>query len=149
MARSKLTNNYGASIDFNFMPVFRNRKYSQISSGGVRTILSVNLYIARIKYILKNGAHLPSTLLLDTPGQNIGRYARKDSNESENLSDPSIYEEIYQQIKEIKDLSEDMNYQIIVVDNDLPNCLDESDFNLVKRFDKSNSDYEKGLINDA
>ncbi|MDD9156970.1 AAA family ATPase [Aliivibrio sp. S4TY2] len=148
--QSKLTNNYGASIDSKFMPIFRGRKYSHISSGGVRTILSVNLYLARLRYILENGAYLPTTLLLDTPGQNIGRYARlldMDKNE-ENLSDPSIYEGIYMQLKAISELANGNPYQIIVVDNDLPNCLDEDNYNLVKRFDKSDSQYEKGLIND-
>ncbi|MEZ9806909.1 hypothetical protein A9263_05660 [Vibrio cyclitrophicus] len=149
MNQSKLTNNYGATIDSKFMPKFRDRKYSEISSGGVRTILSVNTYIARLRYTIKSGAYLPSTLMLDTPGQNIGRYARLNNEDTDNISDPSIYEEIYQQIKQIKQIKQDIKYQIIVVDNDLPNCLQHSEYNLVKRFDKSNPDYEKGLINDA
>ncbi|MEZ9495827.1 hypothetical protein AB4170_26195, partial [Vibrio splendidus] len=149
MNQSKLTNNYGATIDSKFMPKFRNRRYSEISSGGVRTILSVNTYIARLRYTIKSGAYLPSTLMLDTPGQNIGRYARLNNKDTDNISDPSIYEEIYQQIKQIRQIKNDIKYQIIVVDNDLPNCLKPSEYNLVKRFDKSNPDYEKGLINDA
>jgi len=150
MDQSKLTNNYGAMIDNKFMPMFRDRKYTHISSGGVRTILSVNLYLARLRYILESGAYLPATLMLDTPGQNIGRYARvsEEKPNEENLSDPSIYEGIYMQLQRIKELANNTPYQILVVDNDLPNCLKKSDFNLVKRFDKTNPKYEKGLIND-
>ncbi|MFW1017619.1 AAA family ATPase [Vibrio parahaemolyticus] len=151
MKKSKLTNNYGSGIDKKFMPVFRDRNYEHISSGGVRTILSVNLYLSRLRYILKKGAFLPRTLMLDTPGQNIGRYARKSESETdkENLSDPSIYEGIYSQLKSMSSLSNGEKYQILVVDNDLPNCLSQSDYHLVKRFDKTDSNYDKGLINDA
>lgn len=149
---SKLTNNYGSRIDMKFMPVFRDRPYDHISSGGVRTILSVYLYLSRLSYIIKNGAYLPTTLMLDTPGQNIGRYARKAKNgerDEDNISDPSIYEEIYKKIMNISSIAENKKYQILIVDNDLPTCLEKQEYHLVKRFDKSNPAYEKGLINDA
>lgn len=150
MKHSKLSNNYDSSIDNKFLPTFRSRPYSKISSGGVRTIMSVNLYLSRLRYLLKKGGNLPTFLMLDTPGQNIGRYARAKDLE-DNLSDPTIYEEIYKQIVNVKDISErnDKKFQIIIVDNDLANCLSEKDYHLVKRFDKSNSQYEKGLIYDA
>ncbi|WP_395949695.1 hypothetical protein ACFWHB_06330 [Aeromonas mytilicola subsp. aquatica] len=149
---SKLTNNYGSKIDRKFMPIFRDRQYDHISSGGVRTILSVYLYLSRLSYVIKNGAYLPATLMLDTPGQNIGRYARKGKDEErddDNISDPSIYEEIYKKIMDISNVAKDKKYQIIIVDNDLPTCLEKQEYHLVKRFDKSNPIYEKGLINDA
>lgn len=150
MRHSKLSNNYGSSIDAKFLPIFRDRAYNKISSGGVRTIMSVNLYLSRLRYLLKNGGNLPTFLMLDTPGQNIGRYARVLDNDDD-LSDPAIYEEIYKQIIDIEKISEkkDKNYQIIIVDNDLANCLEKDHYNLVKRFDKSDANYEKGLIFDA
>jgi prefoldin subunit 5 len=150
MRHSKLSNNYGSSVDGKFLPMFRGRPYSSISSGGVRTIMSVNLYLSRLRYLLKNGGNLPTFLMLDTPGQNIGRYARVKDCE-DNLSDPAIYEEIYKQVIEVKNLAEQKskNYQIIIVDNDLANCLQVGDYNLVKRFDKSDHQFEKGLIFDA
>lgn len=150
MSHSKLSNNYGSSVNKKFMPIFRDRQYSKISSGGVRTIMSVNLYLSRLRYLIKKGGNLPTFLMLDTPGQNIGRYARATDSEG-NLSDPAIYEEIYKQIIEVKKLSDmhDKVYQIIVVDNDLANCLRNDDYHLVKRFDKSDMQYEKGLIFDA
>lgn len=150
MKHSKLSNNYDSSVDNKFLPRFRNRPYSSISSGGVRTIMSVNLYLSRLRYLLKNGGNLPTFLMLDTPGQNIGRYARAKDSE-DNLSDPAIYEEIYEQVINVQKLSEkhSKNYQIIIVDNDLANCLVSEDYNLVKRFAKSDDNYEKGLIFDA
>jgi hypothetical protein len=148
MKDSKLTDFYGAKIDNKFMPTFRDRPYTKMSSGGVRTLMSVNLYISRLNYLMDNGGYLPTTLLLDTPGQNIGRYAREDITEN-NLSDPSIYEQIYQSLKDLKIKSNGNHYQIIVVDNDLANCLNEDDYHLVKRFDKTEVYGEKGLINDA
>jgi DNA repair ATPase RecN len=150
MRHSKLLNNYGSSVDSKFLPKFRGREYSAISSGGVRTIMSVNLYLARLSYLIKKGGNLPTFLMLDTPGQNIGRYARAKDNE-DNLSDPAIYEEIYKQVIKLEELSKkhSKNYQIIVVDNDLANCLEDDNYNLVKRFDKSDQRFEKGLIFDA
>jgi len=148
MKNSNLTNFYGATIDNKFMPTFRGRTYNNMSSGGVRTLMSVNLYISRLNYLMENGGYLSTTLLLDTPGQNIGRYAREDLSEN-NLSDPSIYEQIYKSLKELKIKSNGGHYQIIVVDNDLANCLDKDDYHLVKRFDKTEQHGEKGLINDA
>ena len=150
MSKSKLSNNYGASIDKRFLPEFRERPYSKISSGGVRTIMSVNLFISRLRFLIKYGGHLPTTLMLDTPGQNIGRYARA-SNEEEDLSDPAIYEEIYKQIIQIKELADKhrKKHQIIVVDNDLAISLNKEDFHLVKRFDKSDPNFEDGFIFDA
>ena len=41
------------------------------------------------------------------------------------------------------------SYQIIVVDNDLATSLNEDDYFLVKRFDKTEKYGEKGLISDA
>jgi len=147
--KSKLTNNYGVDISNKFMPIFRNREYNRISSGGVRTILSVSLYLSRLIYLINNGGYLPTLLLIDTPGQNIGRYAR--GRDTDDLSDPSIYEQIYLNFLQIQKLASEKNkkFQVIVVDNDLPNCLNNAQYHLVKRFDKSNIQYEKGLINDA
>jgi len=150
MKKSKLSNNYGSDIDNNFLPIFRERLYSNISSGGVRTIMSVNLYISRLIYLIKNGGNLPTFLMMDTPGQNIGRYVR-DQEIEDDLSDPAIYEEIYEQIVKVGEYANKYNkkYQMILVDNDLANCLNSSNYHLVKRFDKSNSEFEKGLIFDA
>jgi hypothetical protein len=147
MRESKLTRAYGSSIDNKFMPMFRKRSYSKNSSGGVRTLMSVYLYIARLKYLLKNGGYLPTTLLLDTPGQNIGKYAREGDDSS--LSDPAVYEQIYKALIDLNEENSEENYQIIVVDNDLATCLNKSDYFLVKRFDKTEMHGEKGLINNA
>jgi hypothetical protein len=148
MDSSKLTRIYGSSIDKKFMPNFRERSYSKISSGGVRTLMSVYLYISRLKYLLENGGYLPTTLLLDTPGQNIGKYSREDGDDS-SLSDPAIYEQIYKSMVDFNEIALKDSYQIIVVDNDLATSLNEDDYFLVKRFDKTEKHGEKGLISDA
>ena len=148
MDSSKLTRIYGSSIDKKFMPNFRERTYSKISSGGVRTLMSVYLYISRLKYLLENGGYLPTTLLLDTPGQNIGKYSREDGDDS-SLSNPAIYEQIYKSMVDLNEIALKESYQIIVVDNDLATSLNEDDYFLVKRFDKTEKHGEKGLISDA
>ena len=148
MGSSKLTRIYGSSIDKKFMPNFRERTYSKISSGGVRTLMSVYLYISRLKYLLENGGYLPTTLLLDTPGQNIGKYSREDGDDS-SLSDPAIYEQIYKSMVDLDETASKDSYQIIVVDNDLATSLNEDDYFLVKRFDKTEKHGDKGLISDA
>jgi NAD-dependent SIR2 family protein deacetylase len=147
MNDSKLTRIYGSSIDKKFMPNFRERSYSKNSSGGVRTLMSVYLYISRLKFLLQNGGYLPTTLLLDTPGQNIGKYAREG--EESSVSDPAIYEQIYKGIVELSILTSKEDYQIIVVDNDLATSLNQDDYFLVKRFDKTEKHGEKGLISNA
>jgi hypothetical protein len=147
MNDSKLTRIYGSSIDKKFMPNFRTRSYSKNSSGGVRTLMSVYLYISRLKFLLQNGGYLPTTLLLDTPGQNIGKYAREG--EESSVSDPAIYEQIYKAIVDLSILTSKEDYQIIVVDNDLSTSLTQNDYFLVKRFDKTEKYGEKGLISNA
>lgn len=148
MDASKLTRIYGSSIDNKFMPKFRERTYTKISSGGVRTLMSVYLYISRLKYLLDNGGYLPTTLLLDTPGQNIGKYSREDGEDS-SLSDPAIYEQIYKSMVDLTEVASKESYQIIVVDNDLATSLEDDNYFLVKRFDKTEKHGEKGLISDA
>lgn len=155
---------HGVYYDKKFVPHFRNTSYYDNSSGGVRTIMSIASFMARLEYILENESNLPSFIMIDTPGQNIGRYRREDeynrtneknSNEEDNVdpesSDPALYEIIYKQISRIINKAQQLNLpcQIIVVDNDFPHSLDNAvDYHLVKRFSKKGGDYEKGLIND-
>jgi len=139
-------------ITKNFTPYFRGISYYDTSSGGVKTITSIGSYLTRLKFILKEPSNLPTFLMIDTPGQNIGRYKR--SEDDTELSDPALYENIYKQMLEIVNSAKSKNRkcQVIVVDNDLPNILNGLtaglDYHLVKRFSKRGGEYEKGLIND-
>lgn len=150
MIDSGLQNVHGVYYDNKFIAYFRNISYYLTSSGGVRTILSIATYLARLRYLLDHRCNLPSFLMIDTPGQNIGRYRDKD--DTSEVSDPSLYENIFKQIIATTNLakSKERKSQIIVVDNDKPDFLiDGVNFHLVKRFDKKGGDFEKGLINDA
>ncbi|HAZ77036.1 MAG TPA: hypothetical protein DCX28_11440, partial [Enterobacteriaceae bacterium] len=100
---SGVQDNYGAYIDKKFTPFFREISYYKTSSGGVRTILSILSFIARMHYLILNGGNLPVFFMLDTPGQNIGRGKRKGENEDEEsldaeTSDPALYDKIYKQL---------------------------------------------------
>ena len=102
-----------------------------------------------MEYLLCTAGNLPTFLMVDTPGQNIGRRGRKDDDSA--LSDPALYNNIFKQFLDLvsKARAKNRRFQIIVVDNDLPPVLEEGkDFHLVKRFSKNGGGFEKGLIND-
>lgn len=156
-----LQKNFGAYIDKKFTLFFRDISYYNISSGGVRTILSILSFLTRLHYLILNEGNLPTLFMLDTPGQNIGRAARLDEVSGVEIydqpvdpetSDPALYDKIYKQLLSVIHIAKDneSNCQIIVVDNDLPSFLAEGDdFHLVKRFSKAGVKYDIGLINDA
>lgn len=148
---SGLQNVRDISVDNKFVTHFRGMDYYSNSSGGVRTILSISSYISRVQLTINSPCYFPTFFMLDTPGQNIGRYKRAD--EDSEISDPSLYENIYSQLLNTINLANEKGtkIQIIVVDNDFPDILSEhpDDYHLVKRFSKGNSGFEYGLINDA
>ncbi|NNA22467.1 AAA family ATPase [Pseudomonas lundensis] len=136
-------------FDKKFIPHFRGMSYYNHSSGGVRTITSILSFAARLKFLLKEPGNLPTFLMVDTPGQNIGRNVRDD--EDSEFSDPVVYDNIFRRFVSICTYAKRKSRicQIIVVDNDLPKFLVEGKhFHLVKRFSKHGSVFEKGLIND-
>ncbi|MBT1267526.1 AAA family ATPase [Pseudomonas sp. VS38] len=146
---SGLQNVRDVYIDQKFIPHFRNMSYYNHSSGGVRTITSILSFAARLKFLLKQPGNLPTFLMVDTPGQNIGRNVRDD--EESEFSDPVVYDKIFKRFSSICKYAKDSNRkcQIIVVDNDLPKFLKEGEnFHLVKRFSKHSEKFEKGLVND-
>lgn len=137
-------------IDKKFIGYFRGISYYNTSSGGVRTITSIAMFVTRLQYLLQNTCNLPTFLMIDTPGQNIGRYRSNEDNTE--VSDPKLYENIFNQIISIlkSAAANERKCQIIIVDNDLPESLKEGEnFHLVKRFSKQGGKFEKGLINDA
>ena len=151
LSLSGLQNVFGVSINSKFIPYFRNISYYDTSSGGVRTITSIGSFLVRFRFLVEKFGYLPTFLMIDTPGQNIGRYVRQD--EDAESSDPELYENIYKQIITAIDSANKAgkSSQIIVVDNDFPKILsDRPDlYHLVKRFSKHGGQYDKGLINDA
>jgi hypothetical protein len=153
MQASGVRNVHGVYVDEKFVPYFRDLSYYKSTSGGVRTVLSIASFLARMDYLIKKGGNLPTFLMIDTPGQNIGRNHRRDEeNIDEEFSDPMIYEKVYAGIIDMLKigLEHDRRCQVIVVDNDLPKILSASEsFHLVKRFSKSSKNFPSGLIDDA
>jgi hypothetical protein len=153
MRDSGLRNVHGVYFDDKFVPHFRDLSYYRSTSGGVRTVLSIASFLARMEYLVVKGGNLPPFLMIDTPGQNIGRNHRPDEESfDEEVSDPAIYEKVYAGIVKTLDLGQEYSRccQVIVVDNDLPKILGEGkSFHLVKRFSKSSKNFPPGLIDDA
>ena len=150
MQKSGLQKVSNVHFDRKFIAHFRGIPYYNTSSGGVRTITSIATYICRLQYLLATPSNLPSFLMIDTPGQNIGRY-RSNDDDSE-VSDPKLYENIFKQIVEVTEHAREngRKCQVIIVDNDMPESLIEGkNFHLVKRFSKQGGAFEKGLISDA
>jgi len=150
MEKSGLQKVHGVYFDKRFIAHFRNISYYLSSSGGVRTIISIATYTSRLRYLLDTPCNLPTFLMIDTPGQNIGRNRSVD--DASEVSDPSLYENIFKQIISVTNYAKEkgMKSQVIVVDNDLPECLKEGvNFHLVKRFSKMGGAFDKGLINNA
>ncbi len=150
MQHSGLQNVHDVYFDKRFTAHFRGISYYNTSSGGVRTITSIAMFVSRLQYLLAKAGNLPTFLMIDTPGQNIGRHrAQEDTSE---VSDPKLYENIFKQIVEVTTQAqlEGRKCQVIVVDNDIPDSLiDGENFHLVKRFSKQGGAFEKGLISDA
>jgi DNA repair exonuclease SbcCD ATPase subunit len=150
MHQSGLQKIHGVYLDKKFIAHFREISYYDTSSGGVRTITSIGMFIARLQYLLSKAGNLPTFLMIDTPGQNIGRYRAND--DISEVSDPKLYENIFKQIVKVTTEAQlaGRKCQVIVVDNDMPESLiDGENFHLVKRFSKQGGEFDKGLINDA
>lgn len=152
MRLSGLRNISNVYFDNRFAPHFRGISYYKATSGGVRTVLSIGSYLARLQYLIQKGGNLPTFLMIDTPGQNIGHNRRGEEDFDEEASDPEVYERVYEQIQRViaEAKAKEKICQVIVVDNDLPAKLAGTEnFHLVKRFSKSSKVYPRGLIDDA
>lgn len=153
MENSGVQNIHNISYSKQFVPSFRNMSYYDHLSGGIRTVMSIGMYVARLNYALEANCNIPPFLMIDSPGQNIGH--KKSTDDSDSVSDPAIYEKIYSQLLSAINLAEQKNIecQVIVVDNDFPDILsspvNSGKYHLVKHFQKDNPNFEKGLIHDA
>jgi hypothetical protein len=150
MSRSGLQNMNDLRVDSKLDYYVRNKFYTELTSGGLRTITSLGIFFSKLVYSIKYPCNLPTFLMLDTPGQNIGR--NRDKSEHSEVADPAIYENVYRRILGISELAEQENVkcQIIVVDNDIPTFVTENKkFFVSKRFSKSEPEYDRGLIADA
>lgn len=141
-----------------YLPVFRNKEYMNITSGGVRTVLSFAYYLSILERSLTNELYKPNLLMIDTIGKYIGtntnpKYLKDTDNyedESEKLSnDPEKYHKMYQELDRVCKEAENLGkkIQILVVDNDYPGP--EYEKRIIKKFSVDVKEgYEIGFIDD-
>jgi hypothetical protein len=140
-----------------YLPNIRNREYEQITSGGVRTITSVGYFIGLMLYASENIVNYPSFLMIDTIAKYIGKTKDKDLVETdikediaEGMNDSKKYENIYKYLISLNKSSN--SFQIIIVDNDIPESMSNDLKPYVRKHYTVNSnivDTEIGFINDA
>lgn len=152
MKKSLLNNVSSSMVDNRLDYIVRDKFFTELTSGGVRTITSLGIYLSKFVYALKYNSNIPTFMMIDTPGNNIGRYRRQDVNNDDVSSDQKVYEQVYQQFLSIAKYANDndRDFQIIVVDNDLAVLASENEdiFHIAKQFSKHDPRYDYGLIND-
>ncbi|HIH8963811.1 exonuclease SbcC [Serratia marcescens] len=141
-----------------FLPIVRSRDYSSITSGGLRTIISIGYYLSIISLGLNKKLNYPNFIMIDTVGKYLGKI---DSNNSENfiddelddgITDPEKYKNIYLEMIKICEsaIEDDVSCQIIIVDNDIPSEIKElENVFVVEHFSTTGAENSKiGLIDD-
>jgi hypothetical protein len=143
-----------------FLPVLRGRDYREMTSGGLRTILSIGHHLSIIEAAITRQSNLPTFLMIDTVGKYLGKTQSKYSNETnvdedrrEELSDPGKYLNIYTYMFAAAERAKRNNvaFQIILVDNDVPPEIQRTFAgSIVAHFNSEGSDgMSRGLIDDA
>ncbi|MDC8758133.1 hypothetical protein [Janthinobacterium fluminis] len=141
------------------LPILRNREYKDITSGGLRTILSIGYFVSLFEFAIEEIVNFPSFLMVDTVGKYLGktqnRYIETDlvADRNENISDPSKYNNMYEYMIEVAEAAE-MKQQIcqfILVDNDVPIGIQEKYAGFVVAHFSANghNGLPLGLIDDA
>ncbi|MFK71234.1 hypothetical protein EEN95_18790 [Salmonella enterica] len=141
-----------------FLPIFRAHDYSSITSGGLRTILSIGYYLSLMNLSLKMNINYPNFIMIDTVGKYLGKTGSNETLQStdyesdEGLTDPEKYKNIYTEILKLTERAKSKNIscQIIIVDNDIPDDIRqrEDDF-VVEHFSTIGVEKSKiGLIDD-
>ena len=142
-----------------FLPVLRNKQYHEITSGGIRTILSIGFLLNILESSLNNNTNLPRFLMIDTVGKYLQKTKKEylsetDVNEDakEEINSAGKYKALYEYIinLSIKMEEENKSCQIILVDNDVPSFIEkECKGFVIKRFSKDPNDgLPIGLIDD-
>jgi DNA repair ATPase RecN len=150
------------SYDANsFSPRVRGIEYSDITSGGLRTIVAIGYLCSLMEEALKTTISFPSFLMIDTVGKYLGKTQQQKYGEEtdtyadaeEAVSDPQKYQNIFEYIIQIAgdyDLKK-RTCQFILVDNDVPDhIVDKLSGFIVAHFssEKTNG-LPVGLIDDA
>lgn len=157
----KNATNIGISTE-KFLPIVRNKNYSELTSGGLRTLASVGYFISLLINSIEYNTNLPSFLMIDTIGKYLGKTKDKYLSETdkshdakEGISDPDKYLNIYKYLIYLctnkEKTQEGVNFQIIIVDNEIPLEIEKlvSGYT-VKRFStEERKGYDIGFIDDA
>lgn len=119
--------------DKTFYPKVRDIEYSDITSGGLRTIVGIGYMCSLMEEALKTSISYPSFLMIDTVGKYLGKTKEQDYEEASNqdadrneaVSDPAKYKNIYDFIIGLAEKYENKNRicQFILVDNDVPDHI--------------------------
>lgn len=161
LKKVNIKNRRGISISpKNFLPVIRDREYATITSGGLRTISSIGLFLAIMEYAIDNKINYPAILLIDTVGKYLGKTSKaKHQDETdtaadveEGLSDPDKYKNMYEYMFDLAERAENkgLNCQIILVDNDVPDFFvsNYKPYIVAHYSSTGENDLPKGLIDD-
>lgn len=116
-----------------FLPIIRNRDYAKLTSGGLRTIVSVGYFISLLKKSMNSNTNLPSFLMIDTIGKYLGKTKLKYledtdivKDKEEGIGDSNKYSNMYQYLINMCEKTyKDKELQIIIVDNDIPDEISD------------------------
>lgn len=143
----------------NFLPVLRNRNYVDITSGGLRTILSIGYFLSLFEQSFLRSANMPAFLMIDTVGKYLGKTQTKYNetvriaDEKENVSDPLKYSNMYEYMISLvgRAATQGLPCQIILVDNDVPVAIQQKYAGFVTAHFSSEGEngLPFGLIDDA
>lgn len=156
----KIKNRTDVSIsDSSFLPIVRARNYEKITSGGLRTVVSIGYFSSILEEGISSETRLPAFLMIDTVGKYLGKTKEKyldqtdkESDAEEGISDPDKYNNIYRHLIDLAVRFEDVGRgcQIILVDNDVPiSVQDEHRGFIVAQFDDTGLEHPIGLIDDV
>jgi hypothetical protein len=142
-----------------YLPILRSREYKEITSGGLRTILSIGFYLSLLEMSVTSSVNAPTFLMIDTVGKYLGktqnRYQETNTADDrrEEISDPGKYLNMYRYMFAVAARAKNNNVamQIILVDNDIPPQIQaQFDNSIVAHFNNGSADgLAPGLIDDA
>ena len=142
-----------------FLPVLRNRDYGDITSGGLRTILSIGHLVILLEHAIHKKLNIAPFLMIDTVGKYLGKtqsqYNETDSAEDtkEGVADPIKYKNMYTCMLDLAERAELLGVpcQIILVDKDVPEEVqqDYAGFIIAHFSSRGESGLPFGLIDDA
>lgn len=162
LKKVNIKNQQGIAIsEKSFVPVIRGRDYSNITSGGLRTISSLGFMVALLEYAIDYEVNHPRLLMVDTVGKYLGKTTKEKykvqtnqvEDEKEGISDPLKYQNIYEYILGVASRAERKGVpcQVILVDNDVPDSfIDKYKPYIVAHYSSSGENgLSVGLIDDV